>query len=142
MIGITDEPLDLAPLIEAVGAGAHGAVVSFLGVVRATADDGRPVDGLIYEAYHALALTEMQAIAGEARARFDGARVAMVHRTGTLRVGEIAVAVAAAAPHRAAAFDACEYAIDELKRRVAIWKQERYVDGEVVWRENVCEPHG
>jgi molybdopterin synthase catalytic subunit len=141
MIGITDLPLDLAPLIEAVSADAHGAVVGFVGVVRATADDGRPVDGLTYEAYHALALPEMQTIAAEARERFDGARVAIVHRTGSLSVGEIAVAVAAAAPHRAAAFDACEYAIDELKRRVAIWKQERYTAGDAVWRENACEPH-
>ena len=139
MIGITDQPLELAPLIEAVSADAHGAVVGFLGVVRATSDDGRPVDGLTYEAYHALALPEMQAIAAEARDRF-GARVAIVHRTGSLAVGEIAVAVAAAAPHRGVAFDACEYAIDELKRRVAIWKQERYTAGDAVWRENACEP--
>jgi molybdopterin synthase catalytic subunit len=114
-----------------------GAIVTFLGVVRA--DDGPEgrVAALSYEAYEALALDEMRAICAEAAARFDGARVAIAHRTGLCGVGEASVAIAAAAAHRGSAFDACEYAIDELKRRVAVWKQERYGDGSSQWRPNV-----
>lgn len=141
MVALTEEALSLAPLIDTVRTDACGAVVGFLGVVRETADDGRAVDGLSYEAYAAMALPEMRAIAAEAEARFDRARVAIVHRVGTLGVGEPSVAVAAAAPHRGPAFDACEYAIDELKRRVPIWKKEHYLDGSSAWRENACEPH-
>jgi molybdopterin synthase catalytic subunit len=136
VIEISAQPLELAPLIAAVSDASCGAVVTFLGIVRATAEDGRAVDGLSYEAYRAMALPELTAIASEARAAFDGVRIAIVHRTGTLGVGEPSVAIAAAAPHRAPAFDACEYAIDELKKRVPIWKKERYVDGASAWREN------
>jgi molybdopterin synthase catalytic subunit len=78
----------------------------------------------------------MRAIGAEASERFGNARVAIAHRVGELSLGEAAVAIAVAAPHRGAAFDACEYAIDELKRRVPIWKKERYVDGGEHWREN------
>ena len=114
----------------------YGGVVTFVGHVRATAGDGRAVDGLNYEAHRELALAEMRAIGAEVAERFGGARVAIAHRLGELRVGEAAVAVAAAAPHRAEAFAACAYAVDELKRRVAVWKQERYRDGDAVWRAN------
>jgi len=136
MIAIFDEPLTLEPLIVAVRGDDCGAVVTFLGVVRATADDGRDVTGLSYEAYPKMALPEMRAIAEEAERRFPGTRVAIAHRTGALAVGESSVAIAVAAPHRADAFDACEYAIDELKARVPIWKKEHYVAGDAVWREN------
>jgi molybdopterin synthase catalytic subunit len=139
LVDVTTEPLDLAVLVAAVSDARCGAVVGFLGIVRGTADDGRSVTGLTYEAYRAMALPELTRIAAEARAQFDGARVAIAHRTGTLQVGEPSVAVAAAAPHRAAAFDACEYAIDELKRRVPIWKKEHYADGAAEWRDNACE---
>ena len=88
-------------------------------------------------AYPAMALGEMRAIAAEARARFGGdVELAIVHRTGALAIGETSVVVVAAAPHRGAAFDACEYAIDEVKARVEVWKQEHYADGDVAWREN------
>lgn len=109
--------------------------MTFLGVVRERADDGRAVTGLSYEAHEAMALAELERIGSEARDRF-GARLAIAHRTGDLAVGEIAVAVAAAAEHRAQAFDACRYAIDELKRRAPIWKSERYADGSRDWVEN------
>jgi molybdopterin synthase catalytic subunit len=112
--------------------------VTFLGVVRETSpDDPRRVIEIAYEAYAKTALPEMEAIAGEAVARF-GPRleIAIVHRTGTLELGEASVAIAVAAPHRAHAFDACEYAIDELKRRVTVWKQEVYADGERGWVDN------
>lgn len=140
MIEITHDPIALEPLIAAVRTAADGAVVAFLGVVRQRSDDDRPVDGLSYEAYPAMALPEMRTIAAEAQSRFAGARIAIVHRIGDLRIGEASVAIAASAPHRADAFDACEYAIDELKRRVSIWKKEHYTDGEATWRENASRP--
>jgi molybdopterin synthase catalytic subunit len=133
---ITDRPLALEPLIAAVRTHGMGGLVTFVGYVRDTSDDDRPVDGLSYEAHRELALEAMRAIGAEASTRFGPARVAIVHRIGELALGEAAVAIAAAAPHRAAAFDACEYAIDELKRRVPIWKKERYSSGDARWREN------
>lgn len=133
---ISHSAIDLAPLVDAVRAASAGAIVTFVGHVRETSDDDRAVDGLVYEGHPELALAELRAIAGEAFAKFGGARVAIAHRLGSLDVGEAAVAIAVAAPHRAEAFDACRYAIDELKKRVAIWKRERYVGGQSAWREN------
>ncbi len=121
---ITEEPLELAPLIALVRSDACGAIVAFLGVVRETGDDERPVDGLAYEAYPEMALPELRAVGAEAARKFGPARVA----------------IAVAAPHRAQAFDACEFAIDELKRRVPIWKKEFYRDGESSWRANEPRP--
>jgi len=134
---ITETPLDVDALARAVGGEGFGAIVTFVGVVRATSDDGRSVDGLHYEAHRELALDALRTIGAEASSRFGAARVAIAHRIGDLEVGDAAVAIAVAAPHRGAAFDACEYAIDELKRRVPIWKKERYVDGDSRWRENL-----
>lgn len=111
----------------------HGGVVRFLGIVRDWSD-GRAVTGLWYEAYDAMALRVFDTIAAEARERFGDVRLTIVHATGELKVGDVAVAVVAAAPHRAAAFDACRYAIDELKQRAPIWKQERYADGASSWQ--------
>lgn len=136
---ISDLPIDVAALVLAVRADDAGALVTFVGNVRATSSDGRPVTGLAYEAHAVLALDEMRAIGAEASERF-GVRVAMAHRIGELAVGEPAVAIATTAPHRAAAFDACEYAIDELKRRVPIWKKEFYRDGDAAWRDNPSGP--
>ncbi len=133
---IVDGPLELEPLIRAVRSDATGGLVTFVGYVRERSDDDRPVHGLSYEAHRELALEAMRAIGAEASSRFGPARVAIVHRVGDLGLGEAAVAIAVASAHRAAAFDACEYAIDELKRRVPIWKKERYVDGDASWREN------
>ena len=132
---IVESAIDLDALCAEVRSETSGAVVTFAGYVRARADDGRAVDGLDYEAHAELALAELCAIGDEALARF-GATVAIAHRLGSLGVGEAAVGVAAAAAHRASAFDACEYAIDELKKRVAVWKRERYRDGAARWREN------
>jgi molybdopterin synthase catalytic subunit len=137
LYAITADPVDLRALIERVRTDACGAVVTFLGVVRAVSDEGRPVEGLSYEAYPTLALPEMRAIGAEASQRFGEARVAIVHRVGSLAVGEASVAIAVAAAHRGVAFDACEYAIDELKQRVPVWKKEHYVGGGACWRDNV-----
>ncbi|MDE2573480.1 MAG: molybdenum cofactor biosynthesis protein MoaE [bacterium] len=130
-------PLDAAALSASVRGDACGAVVTMLGVVRETSDDGRAVSGMEYEAFESMALRELQAIAEEAAARWPECNVAIAHRLGALTIGEASVAVAVGSPHRGEAFDACEYCIDELKARVEIWKREHYADGgDPRWLEN------
>ena len=139
MYRIVRERIDVPELQAALASPACGGAVTFVGIVRERADDGRLVDGLSYEAFESMALAVFEEIAAEAARRFEGARVAIAHRIGDCNVGDVAVAVVAASEHRGAAFDACEYAIDELKARAPIWKKERYADGSAVWRENACE---
>jgi molybdopterin synthase catalytic subunit len=110
-----------------------GALALFVGVVR-NHNAGRGVLHLEYEGYEEMALSEMEAIAAEARRRFSVSDVRIVHRLGRMEIGEASVAVAVCSPHRAQAFEACRFAIDTLKRRVPIWKKEFYADGEV-WLE-------
>lgn len=136
LFAIVRDPIDPRTLEAAVWSEACGGVAMFLGVVRDRASDGRPVSGLAYEAHEAMALAEFAEITREVSARYAGVRLGIVHRVGELRVGEIAVAVCAASPHRAQAFDACRYAIDELKARASIWKKERYADGTGDWVSN------
>ena len=138
MLRIQQEAIDARELEAAVRTDTCGGIVSFLGVVRERANDGREVYGLEYEAHEEMALAEFAKIAGEVRERFPNVRLGIVHRIGALAIGEIAVAVCAAAPHRGDAFDACEYAIDELKTRAPIWKKERYTDGSGEWVANAC----
>jgi molybdopterin synthase catalytic subunit len=139
MIGLSAQPLDPDALVRAVKTEAHGAVVSFLGTTRATSpDDPRPVAALEYEAYEAMAVAEMETIARETHDRFGPLGIALVHRTGRVALGEPSVAVVVAAPHRGAAFDACRYAIDALKSRVAVWKREIYRDGDAAWIANTA----
>lgn len=114
----------------------EGALVTFFGIVRNIAQDGRAVVGLSYEAHESMACSEFEAIDARARERFGDVRLWIAHAVGDLAVGEVAVAVAAAAQHRAAAFEACRFAIDELKARAPIWKKERYAGGEAQWRAN------
>lgn len=125
------QAIEVAPLEAHVGNAAHGAIVTFVGVVRDVAD-GRHVTGLDYSAYEPMAARELEAIVREAESRW-GAHVAAAHRTGALAVGDVAVAIAAGHGHRAEAFDACRYVIEEVKRRVPIWKREHYVDGGREW---------
>jgi molybdopterin synthase catalytic subunit len=139
MIELVETPIDLHVLYERVRKDAFGAVVVFVGVVRSRSDDDRAVTGLSYEAYRDLAVGEMEIIAAEVRARFNPCEIAMQHRTGELQIGEPSVAVAVGTAHRAQAFEACRYAIDELKKRVPIWKKEHYASGETQWRENCAE---
>jgi molybdopterin converting factor subunit 1 len=117
------------PPARVLAAGAHGAIASFEGVVRGEAA-GRAVVALEYEAYEAMAEARLRAIAEEAAARWPLLGISIVHRLGRVAVGEASVRVIAAAAHRAEAFDACRYAIDELKRSAPIWKKEIYRDGE------------
>jgi molybdopterin synthase catalytic subunit len=137
MIGLSAQPIDPGVLVRAVKTDAHGAVVTFLGTTRATSPgDPRPVAALEYEAYETMAVAEMETIAREAHDRFGPLGIALVHRTGRVELGEPSVAVVVAAPHRGAAFDACRFAIDALKSRVAVWKREIYRDGDAAWIAN------
>jgi molybdopterin synthase catalytic subunit len=137
MIRLGPEPIDVGALVAAVADPAYGGIATFLGITRATSpEDPRPVEALDYEAYEAMALADFAAIADETRARFGPLSIAIVHRTGRVALGEASVAIAVGAPHRAAAFDACEFAIDTLKARSPIWKREAYADGATGWVAN------
>lgn len=125
-------PFDIAPLRAALLDAHAGAYVGFEGWVR-DHNDGRPVRGLRYEAYEALAESEGAAIIDAALARFAITGVQCVHRVGELAIGDLAVWVGASSAHRDAAFDACRFVIDEVKSRVPIWKHERYVEGDAGW---------
>jgi molybdopterin synthase catalytic subunit len=131
MSHLSMRPLDLAALVDSVTAPDRGAVVTFVGVVR-DHHDGRRVTGLSYSAYEPMADSECEAIKAEAERRWP-VRVAVVHRLGDLEIGEGAVAIAAAGAHRDEAFAACRYVIEEVKRRVPIWKRERFADGTEEW---------
>jgi molybdopterin synthase catalytic subunit len=128
---LRDEPLDLGRLVVKVSAPERGAVACFVGTVR-DHHEGKAVLRLEYSAYGPMAEAECARIVAEARDRWN-ADVALEHRTGVLEIGETSVAIAAAAPHRRAAFAACRYVIEEVKRRVPIWKREHYADGTVGW---------
>jgi len=137
IVALGREPLDAATLAARVRSDACGAVVMMVGVVRGTSDDGRRVTGMEYEAYETMALRELREIACEARSRWPECTIAIAHRIGDLGIGEASVVVAVGSPHRAEAFDACEFCIDELKARVEIWKREHYADGgDPRWLEN------
>jgi len=131
---ITTEPLDPAPLVAAVQTPDDGAVVTFSGVVR-NQFGGRPTAFLVYEAYAEMAVPVLRQIADEARARWPIGRVCVHHRVGRLEIGETAVLVVVAAPHRAAAFAAAAYIMDRIKEIAPIWKQEHWADGTAERRE-------
>jgi len=130
---ITRQPIDPQQLAEALKAPEDGAVVTFVGVVRNNSH-GRRTRYIDYEAYEPMAIRKMAEIGEEVRRRFAFSRLAIVHRTGRLAIGETAVAIVVTAPHREAAFAACHYAIDRLKQIVPIWKKEYFEDG-AAWVE-------
>jgi len=131
VVELTAGPISTDRVLRAVADPRAGAVVLFLGVVRDNAR-GRRVDHLIYEAYEALARRELEKIAATATERWPVTRIAIVHRTGRLGVGEPSVAVAVSAPHRGEAFEAGRYTIDTLKQTVPIWKKEVW-EGGAAW---------
>ncbi len=128
LIHVTDQVLDVQIALDQVRTDSCGAVNLFVGTVRDHTGD-RTVVKLDFEAYEKMALTEMKQIAAEAKNRWPIAKLAIHHRTGELRIGEIAVIIAVATPHRKASFEACEYVIDTLKQTVPIWKKEFFEDG-------------
>lgn len=125
---ISDGPIDVAALETSVQGPGNGAVVTFVGRARNHADDGRPVVELEYEAFTEMAERTLAEMASEAVKRW-GVDVALVHRTGTVPLGEAAVAIVTAAAHRSAAYEANRYLIEAIKERLPIWKRERFVDG-------------
>jgi len=133
LIEIVDGPIGVEAVVAGLKAGADGAVCVFDGIVRDNTR-GRRTLYLDYEAYREMALEQMEGLAAEAVTRFGVRDVALVHRLGRLEVGETSVLIAVASAHRAAAFDACRWLIDTLKKTVPIWKRETFVDG-AVWAD-------
>ena len=129
---IVERPLDPCGLLREVESVASGAAVLFVGTVRET-NDGRAVTGIDYSAYVPMAERELSAIVGETAERYGTPHVVVEHRLGTLGLGEASVAIAVSHPHRAPAFDACRHVIEELKRRLPVWKREHYADGTREW---------
>ncbi len=127
---VTRDPLDPSALLAEARRDGDGGLTVFVGVVRDNAD-GRAVTEMEYEAYGPMAEKEMERIEEDLAARHPGVRVVMRHRIGRLRVGEVAVVVAASAPHREEAFAACRAGIEEIKARVPVWKREWGPDGSV-----------
>ena len=137
MVRLQSEPILIEELFCEVRTDADGAVVLFSGTVR-DHNKGRRVLHLEYEAYTAMAQAEMEKIEADALQRFAVSRVALVHRTGQLEIGEISVLAAVSAAHRADAFEAGRFIIDTLKQSVPIWKKEVFEGGEV-WIEGAGE---
>ncbi|HEX2210980.1 MAG TPA: molybdenum cofactor biosynthesis protein MoaE [Longimicrobium sp.] len=129
---VTEAPIDPARMLGGALTPADGAALLFWGVVRQE-NDGRAVSQLEYSAYAAMAQKEMLRIADEARKTFGTGAIHVVHRVGRLDVGEASVAIAVASPHRAEAYEASRYVIEQLKQRVPVWKREGYVDGDTEW---------
>jgi molybdopterin synthase catalytic subunit len=133
---LTRDPIQAEEVLDRVRDASDGAVVLFLGVVR-DHNEGRDVRGIEYEAYQEMAMSVMTAIALEAGESVDTDRIAVVHRTGELEVGEVSLAIAVGSPHREEAYQASRYIIEEIKKRVPMWKKERFADGETSWVEGV-----
>lgn len=127
---VVERAVTTQEVIDAVTGPAHGGLVTFTGVVRERSG-GREVVRLEYEAYLPMAVKHLERIGAEIAKRWPDARTSIVHRIGALQVGEVAVAIAVAAPHRAEAFEACRHAIERLKEDVPIWKREVFADGSV-----------
>lgn len=129
-IQLLDSPLDTAVCENFVACPEAGGTVVFVGTVR-DRTQARPVVRLEFEAYAPMAIREMEKIGHAACEQFGVLRVSIHHRVGVLGIGGVAVVIAVAAPHRAAAFAACQFCIDTLKQTVPIWKKEVFADGEV-----------
>jgi molybdopterin synthase catalytic subunit len=138
---ITPDPIDLSALRAEVDHPSCGATVLMTGQVREE-HQGRRVERLEYHAYHEMAEDVLEAVVAEVIRDHEDVRMAARHRVGSLDVGEVSVAVAAAAPHRAEAFAACQACIDALKERLPVWKKEFGPDGEVWQEETPLDPPG
>jgi molybdopterin synthase catalytic subunit len=132
LVEVTPEPLGADRALAFVQDPGAGGTCVFLGTVRDRSDAGE-VSGLAYEAWDELAVTRLHEIADEALEKWALAKVAILHRTGSLAVGDVSVVVACSAAHRAEAFEACRHAIERLKHDVPIWKKESLASGEAHW---------
>ncbi len=139
LVALREQPPSIDEAVAHVRHPGAGAVCVFLGMVR-DHNDGRPVVRLEYEAYATMAVAEMKRIADELEAEIAGVRLAVLHRTGSLSVGDVAVVCAASAPHRGEAYRACRALIDRVKARVPIWKREHGPEGAywVGWQDARC----
>jgi molybdopterin synthase catalytic subunit len=129
---VVTREIDVARLIEAVHSAEHGAISIFVGTVRGV-NEGRSVSGIEYSAYAAMAHEEMERIMAEAESAFRVSAVLIEHRIGVLEVGDTSIAIVCAHAHRAAAMDSTRFIIEEIKKRVPIWKLEHYADGTREW---------
>lgn len=132
MMHLTRHPLDIKDLLAEVQGPERGGTCVFLGSVR-TDDDVTAID---YSAYEPMAFAEIERMLAEAQTQWPTARVMLQHRLGEIPVGETSIAIAAAAPHREEAFAACRYVIEEVKKRLPIWKKELHADGSPTWVES------
>jgi molybdopterin synthase catalytic subunit len=131
-VGVVDRPISAAELAVDLVGDSHGATLMFEGTVR-NRNRGRPVVRLHYEAYESMAEETLHAIAAEATDRFRVGAVAVLHRTGSLEIGDVSVAITVASEHRADAFEATRYVIEQVKLRLPVWKREEYADGSTAW---------
>jgi molybdopterin synthase catalytic subunit len=132
MTYITRDALSVERLVAEVAGATLGGTCVFLGTVRDGPDE-QGVTAIEYSAYEEMVEAEFGRLLADARGRWPDARIVVRHRLGTIPVGEASIAIVAAAPHRAQAFEACRYVIEEVKRRVPVWKKELRVDGSEVW---------
>ena len=137
MSHLTDQPIDASALELSIRLASHGASVVFSGVVR-DHHQGRAVESIDYEAYQPMAEKEMDAVIEAVHASFPDVAIAVQHRLGHLRVGDVSIVIVCTSPHRAEAFDACRAMIDRIKQTVPIWKKERGPEGEewVGWQSS------
>jgi molybdopterin synthase catalytic subunit len=126
---LTHTSISLDALLAEVQGPERGGTCTFLGTVRSEDD----VTGIEYSAYDDMALAEISRILGEAKARWPESRVTLQHRLGLVPLGEASIAIAAASPHRDDAFAACRYVIEQVKKRLPIWKKEMHADGTATW---------
>ena len=129
---IVTRVIDPSALLTEVASDAHGATSLFVGTVREV-NDGRAVTGMEYTTYESMAAAELERIASEAYAQFTTSALVVEHRIGILGLGDVSVAIAVAHAHRAPALDATRYVIEQLKKRVPIWKREHSADGTREW---------
>ena len=135
---VTRAPIDLTGLLAAVAHPGRGGTALFVGTVRRGHEDG-PVAHIEYAAYEDMLEAEFGRILDEARTQWPDTGIAAQHRLGAVRAGEASIAVVAAAPHRAEAFTACRYVIEQAKQRLPVWKREVRDDGTAEWRDNTGE---
>lgn len=136
MMTLTRHPLDVKDILAEVQSPERGGTCLFVGTVRNDAD----VTAIDYSAYEPMAFEEIERILTDASAQWPEARVMLQHRLGVIPIGEASIAIAAAAPHRADAFAACRFVIEEVKKRLPIWKKEMHADGTETWVDPSGKP--
>jgi molybdopterin synthase catalytic subunit len=130
MFRLTRQPIQLQELLDFVGSPEAGAIATFIGTTRNN-NEGRKVIALDYDAYDEMAEAELARLGADAKTRWPIEKIAIVHRVGPVQIGEASVAIAVSSGHRQPAFEACRFAIEEIKKRVPIWKKEVFEGGEI-----------